>query len=222
MTGIGTEGCRLMEQRMTRCVPFSQTAMFAGTGIRYRTLSRSRSRPRFGARRPAAAARCRTRHWAPARPCGRGIPGRIGESRCFGSLQSELRPNQNWPCGEGQMGESGLSAGTGRGVRPGAGRVSRLPLQGVCGQGSASPADTGDAFRNEVATDAVSGVGRRRNPCARRAMGNTVPGVVPGGVWGSGGSTPHRWPRMRGRPAGRRFPAAVAGGGGEAVIRQGR
>ena len=64
------------------------------------------------------------------------------------------------------MGESGLSAGTGRGVRPGAGRVSRLPLQGACGKGISPHADTGEAFRNEVATGAGSGVGFRRNPCA--------------------------------------------------------
>ena len=190
--------------------------------IRYRSLSRSQSRLRFGVQTPADAGRRQARHWEPARPCGRGIPGRIGESRCFGSLQSELRPNQNCPCWKGQMGESGLSAGTGRGVRPGAGKVSRLPLQGACGKGSAPHADTGEAFRNEVATGAGCGVGFRRNPCARRAMGNTVPGVVPGGVWGSGWSTPHRWTRMRGRPAGRRFPAAVVGGGKEDVIRQRR
>lgn len=42
----------------------------------------------------------------------KGIPRRIGESRGFGSFQSELRPNQNWPCMEVQMGESGLSAST--------------------------------------------------------------------------------------------------------------
>ena len=53
----------------------------------------------------------------------KAIPRRIGESRCFVSLQSELRPNQNGPCLEGQMGESGQSTSTRRGVRPGVGRV---------------------------------------------------------------------------------------------------
>ena len=53
----------------------------------------------------------------------KGIPRRIGESRSFVSLQSELGPNENRPCWEGQMGESGLSTSTGRRVRLGVGRV---------------------------------------------------------------------------------------------------
>ena len=66
----------------------------------------------------------------------KAIPHRIGESRSFGSLQSELRPNQNWPCLEGQMGEFGLSSSTGRGVRPGVGRVSGCRCRGPVGRES--------------------------------------------------------------------------------------
>ena len=101
----------------------------------------------------------------PRKASRKAIPRRIGESRCFGSLQSELRPNQNWPCLEDQMGESGAVSQYGEGSSSWSGEGSWLPFHETCGKGIAPHVNTVKSFRNEVVIGAKHGAGFCRNPC---------------------------------------------------------
>ena len=95
----------------------------------------------------------------------KAIPRRIEESRCFGSLQSELRPNQIGPVWRVKWANPGLSASTGRGVRPGVGRVHGCRFMRPVGRESLPHVNTVESFRNEVVIGAKHGAGFCRNPC---------------------------------------------------------
>lgn len=87
-----------------------------------------------------------------------------------------------------------------------------MPFHETCGKGIAPNADTVESFLNEVVTGAKYGAGRCRNPCVCRAIGNTVQGVVPVGVWGgSDGARPTGGQGGASEAGGRWFPMAVVG-----------
>ena len=139
-------------------------------GDRYRILSRNQCRPRFGARTPADAARSLAPEFGVRAALRKAIPRRIGKTRCFGSLQSELRPNQNWPCWGVKWANPGLPAGYEEGRPAWSGEGSWMPFHETCEKGIAPHADTVEPFRNEVVTGTTHSAGFCRWVCEGGAI----------------------------------------------------